>query len=223
MSIKKNNPSLKEIERIAKETLNEFYIKRYKNQPKIDLKNIRVQIEEFRWENSSYRIDLFLRQKPSFIPYHKNFWMAHRLFMTKTGKTIKHDQIYTAWANHPDRKEEKNEKVMGFFPGNDYFKPELNFIDKILKKQPVKVKGDGLKRETRFMLKFKNGIEDLEKFEAEIIQCKEFYQITFEAEKYPGNEQFNLSVKDRNFSFKISKNGEISEASTFVKPYYGLQ
>ena len=136
------------IEEAAKESLRKFYAtKKYSNQPSIDMENIRVQVEEFEWSTAAYRIDLFfLHQRPSFIPYFQNFWMAHKLFMRKDGVVIRHDPVYTAWAVHsaPELIAKKYKEVLGLFPGNYYFKKEFDFIDKVLKstRKIIKVRND---------------------------------------------------------------------------------
>ena len=225
------------VEEEAKNSLQKFYSKKkYPNQPEIDFKNIRVQIEEFGWKTAKYRIDLFfLHQQPSFLPYHQNFWTAHKLFMTETGEVIKHDQGYTSRAVHPDPKLNEKRKIhkdlSGFFPGNYYFKKYFDFSDEILKEEKGSIKGVNTSwfnnEPHEFQLKFKRGISDLETCEASIVEFKDYFEITIEEEKYvengnlDANDLFGLSMN--NFSFNIGKNKEISEVTIYLRPYYGLE
>src|ERR1700741_1749231 len=125
-----------DIQQAAKNITQKYFSKSYPHQPAIDMENIRVQIENFEWNGAAYRIDVFfLHQKPSFLPYHQNFWMSHRIWMTKNGNAVKQEPVYTSNAVHPELNSKAHENLMGLFPGNYYYKKELNFIDDALKKK----------------------------------------------------------------------------------------
>ncbi len=223
------SPCMLNVEQAAKESLLKYYAtKKYPHQPKIDIDNIRVQVENFEWSTAAYRIDLFfLHQRPSFIPYHQNFWMAHQLFMKKDGVVIKHEQVYTSWAVHsdPELRDEKKSKheLVGFFPGNYYFKKELDFIDQVLRSKKTVIKGKtGIFFTPEIQLEFKNGIADLEKSEASIVQQADGYTIHLEAEKYHNKEQTLIGLHMHNMQFKIFNNQDISQVTTYQRPMYGL-
>src|SRR5687768_4809391 len=126
------------VEETAKIITNNYFTKRYPSQPRIDLDNIRVQVENFEWNGAIYRIDVFfLHQKPSFLPYYQNFWMAHKIWMAKSGNAVKQEPVYTSNAVHSELRDKAKENIMGFFPGNYYFKKDMDNIDLVLKNRPA--------------------------------------------------------------------------------------
>lgn len=208
------------IEETAKIITNNYFTKRYPSQPKIDLENIVIQVENFAWNGASYRIDVFfLHQKPSFLPYYQNFWMSHRIWMAKSGNAVKQEPVYTSNAIHPELKSNANENIVGLFPGNYYFKKEFDFIDHSLKnnKSPLILKS-GPGEFFQYTFNFKNGISDLERMDAYVIQLLNGYRIVFEGEKYPTSP--GLSMYD--ISFDISNEGKCTSITSKIREIPGL-
>lgn len=208
-----------DIEQTAKQLCIDYYQKQYFHQPKIDRENLCVQVENFEWNGAIYRIDLFfLHQSPSFIPYHQNFWMTHRIWMTKNGKAVKQEPVYTSNAVHPELKSKGKENIIGMFPGNYFFKKEFDFIDETLRKSPVFTFKSGPHDHFTHHVEFKAGIKDLERFEAEIIQLSNGYRIICDGEKLvPKN---GLSMYD--LSFEISNEGKCSSIISEIRNIPGL-
>ena len=165
---------------VARRALADFYADQSPNE--IDLQNLTVQVEEFSWQNASYRLDLFFSQKPSFLPFNSDFVMAHRMWMRRSGEIIKSEPVYRS----PNIAEGVSAAALpaerrGFFPGNRAFRHELEFIDGALKKagSVPGIKG-GMISAPGFTLDLKRGLKFLGECGGAIVEKEENYQVTIE-------------------------------------------
>ncbi len=169
-----------EIPDIARRALAEYYQDQSPNA--IDLENLVAQVEEFAWENASYRIDLFFSQAPSFLPFNSDFVMAHRMWMRRSGEIIRSEPVYrapnlnegvTAADLPPERR--------GFFPGNRAFVRELHFIDHALKNaRRVAQAQDAAGKMNKLMIDVSGGMMFLEEVLASIVEKRDLFTITIE-------------------------------------------
>ena len=163
---------------VARRALAVFYADQSPNE--IDLENLTVQVEEFSWQNASYRLDLFFGQKPSFLPFNSDFVMAHRMWMRRSGEIIKSEPVYRS----PNLEEGISamslpEERRGFFPGNRAFRKELDFIDGVLKKAGSVPGGKGgMISAPDFTLDLKHGLKFLGECGGAIVEKEKSYQVT---------------------------------------------
>ena len=182
----------------------EYYKERLLYYAEIDVDKLVIQIEEFKWQNAVYRIDIFFSDEISFIPWNSNYVMAHRMWMTISGEIVKSEPIYSNSNFQSDENQTHIPKEnTGFFPGLKYFEKDLLFCHKSLASAKKVFRYETESNDSPSMhLDVDGGMNDLKGYHASIIESEKLYTIRHDVEhaKYYFIEPFNAFSNPSGFA-----------------------
>jgi hypothetical protein len=157
---------------------------------------VRVTVEDFEWNGAVYRIDVAVDEHPIFLPWDSDYAMAHRLWMTADGGTVKSETIYT----RPNRDDAVARSSMpperlGFYPGSHSFSTTLRWIAHALQQAgPLTFAASHAPGETAVRLQFVQAWQDLVDYAAEVTERPDRYLLTLAAVPLPARTQRDINT-----------------------------
>ncbi|MDR7308360.1 hypothetical protein [Rhodoferax saidenbachensis] len=145
----------------------------------LDTARWRVSIEDFEWQDAVYRIDVAVDEYPTLVPWKSAYVMAHRIWMTATGRVVQTEPIY----DRPNlanggRSDAVPASRRGFYPGNAQFAAQLDFLHTALKLAgTIEAPMDRPLPGTVLRFRFPLGTQDLASGRAEVVETETHYQI----------------------------------------------
>ncbi len=178
----------------------------------IDPSHWRVSIEDFAWQDAVYRIDVAVDEYPTLVPWQSAYVMAHRIWMTATGRAVQTEPIYDrqnladgySAATLPAHRR-------GFYPGNTHFAAELAAIHSALQKAPaISVPLDWPQPGNVLRYPFPQGSAHLAAGRADVVESEHDFQVQMSPPEDASGIQLGNGYQLR---FRIRKgSGEISGA-----------
>jgi hypothetical protein len=148
---------------------------------------LRVSVEDFEWNGAVYRIDVAVDEHPIFLPWNSDYAMAHRLWMTADGGTVKSETIYT----RPNRdaavaRDSLLPERLGFYPGSRSFSVPLRWIAHALEQAgPLTFAPPQAPSEAAVHLHFAQAWQALVDYAADITERPDRYRLTLAAVALP--------------------------------------
>lgn len=178
----------------------------------IDTSHWRVSIEDFEWQDAVYRIDVAVDEYPTLVPWKSAYVMAHRIWMTATGRAVKSEPIYDR-QNLADGHGADTLPAhrRGFYPGNAHFAAELAAIGTALQKAPAfSVPMDRPQPGNLLRYQFPQGTAHLAAGRADVVEAESDFQVLMTPPDDASGLQVGMGYQLR---FRLRKgSGEISEA-----------
>lgn len=178
----------------------------------LDASQWRVSIEDFEWQDAVYRIDVAVDEHPTLVPWKSAYVMAHRIWMTATGRVVQTEPIYDRpnLANGA-RADALPANRRGFYPGNVHFAAQLAFLNTALQQaNTISVPLDRLQPGTVLRYQFPRGTQDLVSGHAEVVETENDYQIRMAPPEDKSSIQLGTGYQLR---FRIRKDtGHVANA-----------
>lgn len=182
----------------------------------IDTAGWRVSIEDFEWQDAVYRIDLAVDAYPTLVPWNSAYVMAHRIWMTASGRAIQSEPIYDR-PNLPEdvRTETLPASRRGFYPGNRHFAAQLDFLGTALQNAKViTVRMDRPLPGTALHYPFPRGTQDLADGRAEVEETATDYRVQMTPPADRGGTQLGDGYQLR---FQVRKGtGQVTGATLIL-------
>lgn len=157
---------------------------------------LRVTVEDFEWNGAVYRIDVAVDEHPIFLPWNSDYAMAHRLWMTADGGTMKSETIYTR-PNYDAAvaRDSLLPERLGFYPGTHSFSTPLRWIAHALEQAgPLTFAASHAPDETAVRLKFVQAWQDLVDYAADITERPDRYLLTLAVVPLPARTQRDINT-----------------------------
>ncbi len=177
----------------------------------IDTSNWRVSIEEFEWQDAVYRIDVAVDESPTLLPWKSAYVMAHRIWMTALGRTIKTEPIYDR-PNLADgeRTDDLPANRRGFYPGNQHFAAQLAFLHTaLIAAGTVEFEIDRPTTRMGGHYAFPLGLQELARGRAEVVETESDYRVQMAPQQIAADTALGVGNQLR---FRVHKDaGKISD------------
>lgn len=182
----------------------------------LDASRWRVSIEDFKWQDAVYRIDVAVDEYPTFVPWKSAYVMAHRIWMTAAGRAVHTEPIY----DRPNLANGQRADALpagrrGFYPGNAHFAAELAFLHTALQKaEAIAAPLDKHQPGTVLRYQFPQGTQDLASGRAEVVESESDYRISMTPPADLGGTQLG---NDFQLRFRVHKgSGQLADAQLIL-------